>query len=205
MPVLKGSKAPWAPRTLFFQWHRGERPNPFQNAAAHNGRYKLIDGKELYDLQTDPTEKTDIAGQNPDMVRKLRGEYEAWFADVSATRNYEPPKSWLGTANENPVTLTRQDWRGPHASWEAGGYGHWEVDVRTAGRYDITVRMPNVDRARPVTFELGSVRQQKKAPGGIREVTLTGVELPKGPGRLSATLDDNGKITGGHYVDVKRV
>jgi len=52
LPLIQGKRMAWQERTLFFQWHRGERPNAFQAAAARNNRYKLVDGKELYDRQT---------------------------------------------------------------------------------------------------------------------------------------------------------
>lgn len=201
LPILKGAKAAWTPRTLFFQWHRGERPNPFQNAAAIRDRYKLVNGKELYDLQSDPAEKTDIAAQNPDMVKKLRADYDAWFADVSATRNYEPPKIYLGAPQEKITTLTRQDWRGPQASWDATGLGHWEVDVRQAANYDITLRLPKAEAERKATFTLGDTRVDKPFPAGTTELTLPGVRLNAGSSQLKAVVD----TIGAHYVDVKRV
>ena len=43
------------------------------------------DGKELYDLESDPAEANNIARQQPDVAKKLRGEYDRWFADVAAT------------------------------------------------------------------------------------------------------------------------
>jgi hypothetical protein len=138
-------------------------------------------------------------------VKKLRSDYDTWFADVSATRNYEPPKIFLGTANENPVTLTRQDWRGQQASWDKGGQGHWEVDVREAGGYEVTLRMPKAESARKATFQLRDVTVDKVLPAGADRVVVQGLKLTKGPGQLKGTVEDNGRVTGAHYVDVKRV
>ena len=40
-------------------------------------------------------------------------QYDAWFNDVTAARDYSvPSRIFLGAAQENPVLLTRQDWRG---------------------------------------------------------------------------------------------
>lgn len=198
-PLLANGRAEWKPRTLFFQWHRGDRPEPHRNAAANDGRWKLVNGTELYDLQNDPSEKNDLAQQHPDIAKRLRGEYDAWFADVSATRNYAPPKIYLGAEQENPVTLTRQDWRGPSASWDGKGNGHWEVDVRRAGKYDITVRMAKTRAEGKVHFKLGSVQQSADVPAGAVSTKLTGVTLPKGPGQISAALDAGGV----QYLDVE--
>lgn len=38
---------------------------------------------ELYDLAADPGETKDLAGAEPDVVRGLRQQYEAWFDDVA--------------------------------------------------------------------------------------------------------------------------
>ncbi len=49
LPALKSGAKPPRDRSLFFQWHRGDMPEAFRNSAVRNGRYKLVDGKELYD------------------------------------------------------------------------------------------------------------------------------------------------------------
>ncbi|GHC50931.1 N-acetylgalactosamine-6-sulfatase [Roseibacillus persicicus] len=40
------------------------------------GKYKLI-GEELYDLEADPSEKTDIAAQHPEIVKELKARLES--------------------------------------------------------------------------------------------------------------------------------
>jgi len=73
------------------------------------------------------------------VVGRIRKSYEEWFRDVSSTRGYEPPRIHLGTKFENPVTLTRQDWRGPQAGWGPDSLGYWEVQVSRAVDYEITL------------------------------------------------------------------
>ena len=68
--------------------------------------------------------------QHPDRVAKLKAQYDAWFNDVTAGRDYTvPARIFLGASQENPVLLTRQDWRGTHATMGPKGIGHWEVNV----------------------------------------------------------------------------
>src|SRR5690606_32440827 len=131
--------ASWQDRTLFFQWHRGDEPELYRACAARTQRWKLVNGKELYDLQADPAESQDVAADHPHVVAKLRSEYEAWFRDVSA-RGYAPPRIHIGTQHENPVMLTRQDWRGPRAGWDAKSLGHWEVLVTRPAECEFKVR-----------------------------------------------------------------
>lgn len=201
MPLIEGRTLPQ--RTLYFQWHRGEVPNPHQSAAAHDGRYKLVNGSELYDLQTDPSEANNIAPQQPEIAKKLRAGYDRWFADVAATRNFAPPRIYLGTSHEDPVTLTRQDWRGPRAGWDPGSVGYWEVDVRRAGKFDVTLRMAALPSDAKARFRLNGAEIDRPVPAGAKEVALNGLTLKSGPGRLEAELLGGDKTLGVQYVDVR--
>ena len=44
-----------------------------------------------------------IAADHPDIVAKMRKEYEAWFKDVSSTRGYGPVRFFVGAPQENAV------------------------------------------------------------------------------------------------------
>lgn len=205
MPLMLEDRPDWADRTLYLQWHRGDEPVPFKNAAARNQRYKLVNGEELYDMLEDPGEKNNIAGEHPQIVKEMRHGYEAWFKDVSSTRGYDPPRIYLGTKHENPVTLTRQDFRGPRASWNEDGLGHWEVDMRSGGKYDITLRFAKTSEPGSVVFKLGDVSLQEKIKAGISSHTFKNVELKPGAGRLEAWLELIKGTIGVHYVDVRKV
>ena len=133
LPLLTGAVKELPERTVFFQWHRGDTPELFRDCAARTQKFKLVNGKELYDLETDPAEAKNIAAEKPEIAAKLRAEYETWFKDVSSTRGYAPVRIFIGTEHENPVSLSRQDWRGPLAAWSPKALGYWEVDVKRTG------------------------------------------------------------------------
>jgi len=125
-PLLNGSASNWPDRTLFFQQTRPDpsgidEPRLFTNCAARSQRYKIVmtaanpretytkaigpDETELYDIEKDPGETTNIARSHPEIVNRMRGEYEAWFGDV--TKGINPPvRIRLGAAEANPTTLT---------------------------------------------------------------------------------------------------
>ena len=138
-------------RALFFQWHRGDEPEKFRAFAARGPEYKLVQATgvpqgakwqpkyELFDITTDPFEEKDLAADKPEEVAQLKKEYEAWFADVTK-KGFAPPRIVIGSEKENPVRLSRQDWRGPKAGWAPESEGHWEVRVERAGRYEVTIR-----------------------------------------------------------------
>jgi arylsulfatase A-like enzyme len=204
-PLLKGVKKAWPQRTLFIQWHRGDEPEPFRNSAAFDQKYKLVNGTELYDIETDPYEKNDIAKDKPDVVQRLRQEYEAWFQSVSSTRGYAPPRIYIGSEQENPVILTRQDWRGPDAGWGKQSIGYWEVDVQQAQAYSITLRFNAVAANAVAHFKWGELTLSQKVEPGALHCVFPAVQLPHGPGRFEPWIETNGKKLGVNFADVYRL
>jgi len=127
---------------LFFQWHHGDAPQKYRAFAARNQRYTLMQPQgsgtnplpdnlafRLYDIANDPFEQTDLSKALPEIVSGLKADYERWFDMVTGTRDYADrgiARINVGSPRQNPVRLTRQDWRGPEAAWSPKGLGHWE-------------------------------------------------------------------------------
>jgi hypothetical protein len=213
LSYLETGESRWPERTLYFQWHRGDAPELYRDCAARNDRWKLVmhldkSGQpvsELYDMSADPGEARDVAADNPEITRRLRQGYEAWLKDVSSTRGYDPPRIHLGSRFENPTTLTRQDWRGPNASWGAEALGYWEVQVESAASYDVTLVFPSTLLDGEAHFRLGSTAVSLPLRKGSNGICFEKLRLKPGPGRLEAWLELPGKSLGVHYVDVKRL
>ena len=204
LPLLRGDRVEWPDRTLYFQWHRGDVPELYRSCAARSQRYKLVNGKELYDLVADPGEQHDIGAQHPDLVAQMRAGYQAWFRDVSSTRGYDPPRIYLGTRHEDPVILTRQDWRGAQG-WGDNDLGYWEVEVRRVGNYAVTLRFPTTRAAGEAHFRLGEVALSQQLAPGTSECAFDSVHLRPGPARLEAWIARNGNPVGVSYVEVNRL
>jgi arylsulfatase A-like enzyme len=218
-PLLTHEKVDWPDRTLFVQWHRGETPELNRACAARTQKWKIAQPKgiqeggsapkdpvfELYDMENDPLELKNVAADHPDIVTKMRKDYEAWFKDVSSTRGYGPVRIHVGAPQENPSLLTRQDWRGPKSSWGADGLGFWEVTVARGGKYDVTLYYPKAAEDTTVEFKLGNVTRKQDVKAGSTQVTLQGIELTAGDGRIEATIEREKKTVGVHYVELKRV
>ena len=123
---------------------------------------------------------------------------------MSATRGYDPPRIYLGAVQEDPVRLSRQDWRGPRAGWRAGDLGHWQVKVARPGTYDVTLLFAPAAAARKVHFKLGAVSRSAEAKAKAERYTFAGLTLPEGPGQLEAWVGSAGKRVGVRYVVVRR-
>ena len=149
LPAIRSASAEMEERSLVFQCHRGLTPQRYQNCAVVTSRYKLVanpglfsdesfdaePGFELYDLQVDSTEKVNLAERHPEIVRRLRSEYDRWFEDVRNTRKFTPGLIRIGTSAENPTHLCRyQD-----ANYREGLPNGWSVEVARSARYEITV------------------------------------------------------------------
>jgi arylsulfatase A-like enzyme len=217
-PLLLGKAENWPDRQLYIQWHRGDEPELYRSFAVQSQRFKLVQALgageraappnaplELYDIAADPFELRNIADRHPDIVKSLRQGYEAWFRDVGATRGYAPPRIHLGSPRENPVVLTRQDWRGPGASWTPKGLGYWEVNVAKEGRYEITLEFTSPETPAKAHFALQSVTRDEVVKSGLSKHSFSGVRLPAGPGRLEAWIQQDQNRVGVRYVEVRYI
>jgi arylsulfatase A-like enzyme len=218
LPLLQGKKIAWQDRTIYIQSHRGDVPVLYHNFTARNQRWKLLHGSgfgrenfegepkfELYDMSADPLEQNDLAAQRPDIVKAMRKEYEAWFADVSSTRddNYAPPRIYIGTIHENPVVLTRQDWRHVKGRpWAADSNGYWEIYAARAGNYDIKIDFPAAKTNGKVLLEVSGGKVGQTIDKGETSVKFADVHIDKGPTRLMATLTHAETTKGPWHVNI---
>jgi arylsulfatase A-like enzyme len=215
LDVLQGKRAALDERLLFFQWHRGDEPMRYRACAVRGPRYKLVQaagrGEQsdftpqwaLYDLHADPAEEHNLIDQHDDIAARMKAAYDRWLDDVSATRGYPAPRIVAGTTRENPLTLTRQDWRGPKAGWGAQGLGHWDVDFAAPAAYDVTVRMPGSDESSTVRLRVGTAEHTQTLAAGQQSVRFAAIELPAGTHRVEAIVERGGRQLGAHYVDLQ--
>ena len=108
----------------------------------------------------------------------------------------------VGTPHENPVTLTRQDWRGPQAGWSNNSLGHWDIEAAEAGQYDITVRFPAVPAESTVRLRLGKLDLTQTVSPAADRATFAALKMPAGTQQLEGSIKRGGQTRGVHYVDV---
>jgi arylsulfatase A-like enzyme len=197
-PLLNEPSPNWPDRILHSQWHRGDHPELFRSHAARGQRWKLVNGTELYDMEKDPAESNDLSSANPAEVAKLRQATEAWFRDVSATRNgYAPPRIYIGAPQENPVLLTRQDRRDEPAGWA--------VDVRANARYEVALLCNAAPASGHATLKLGTIEKDVPVANGATRCLFEAIVLPAGPAYLQATIRAGNKQLEVLYVEVRKI
>jgi arylsulfatase A-like enzyme len=64
-------------------WPLGQAAkSKYTNCSIRNARFTLVNNVELYDLQKDPGERTNVLAQHPEVVAALRDAYDRWWKDV---------------------------------------------------------------------------------------------------------------------------
>lgn len=220
-PLLKDPDSTLRERTLFVHVQRQHLPPKWTNSSAMTERWRLIDGKELYDIQADPGQENDIAARHPAAVAHLRGEYEAWWESLENDRR-QTVRIGLG-GGENPMTLNGHDWLMPpgekDASWHQKhvvrgdiNNGPWAVNIERAGTYEITLhRWPPYLRkpmgAVSARLRIGAVLEAQTLGEKATGATFR-VELEPGPTTLKTWLTLPGPERaehGAYYVQVRRL
>lgn len=88
MPLLENPDAEWAPRLVITHQTRWDKLEDakYANGSIRDGIHKLIFQKnkapELYHIAEDIREQHDIAEKNPEIVNRLKAQYDAWWEDI---------------------------------------------------------------------------------------------------------------------------
>ncbi len=143
-PILRGKTDKIERRDMFVQY--GQTPVKYQ-ACVIEGKWRLVNGTELYDISKDRAQKNDLAKAEPEMVADMRSAYEAWWNESEKDLNDFVPQS-IGSKEQPVVELTSGEWEGIYADnsgfvREAVGGptgGTWHIKVETPGEYEFTLR-----------------------------------------------------------------
>ncbi|AQQ70044.1 Arylsulfatase precursor [Limihaloglobus sulfuriphilus] len=213
MPLLNNEKKSLGQRNLYFQWHRGDEPELYRAFAVRGSRYKLVQANgveedadfehkfELFDIVKDPGEKHDISAAHPEIVKRMKDEYRQWFSDVSS-KGYEPPLIIIGTKHENPVTLTRQDWRDTKG-WQDEHIGRWYVENAADRKYQIKLRFPaSYDNTGRAYLVINSQRYSLSVPAGLDEIIFTDIQISKGPATVKGWIQAGSVTNGVKFIDI---
>lgn len=215
--ALKSGTANWPERTLFFQAHRGDAPFPRHHCAVRTERWKLVHpsgfGQErfagepkwqLFDMQHDPFERHDLAGQHAEIVQDLQQCYDDWLSDVSRTRpdNYAPPRIVVGSTAENVTVLTRQDWR--NADWKASDRGFWLIAAAEDGTYQIRLRFSAAASNGKALLDVDGRQLAKTVSAGNRDAVFDAVKVSAGPHQISGAIEIDGKSAGVMFVELQQ-
>jgi len=226
VPLLRGEVKGWPDRTLFVHSQRIEHPEKWRKSSVMTERWRLVNGKELYEIKADPGQTSNVADAHPQVVKKLREAYSRWWADISS-RFDEYCRIIIGSDRENPCRLMSHDWHGPKVPWSQGAVrgamqsnGFWAVEVARDGMYDFSLRRWPMELNKPITATIpgGRAISATRARLKLADVDVTQpvstdatavtfqVKLKAGKARLQTWFtDDQGRSWGAYYVYVRRL
>ena len=87
LPLLQSTKSDWPDRYLFVhkgRWAKGSNPDKskYKNFAVRSERFRLINGKELYDIDADPGETTNVIEKHPKVAKTMMAAYDQWWKET---------------------------------------------------------------------------------------------------------------------------
>ena len=150
-PLLNGNvPAEWPDRILVTDSQRVKDPIKWRKSAVMTSKWRLNNGKELYDIKADPGQKSDVASQHPKVVERLTGFYEKWWQELKPSFA-NSTAIYLGHPADNPARLTSHDWITTGSTpWNQshvrramngdGNTGFWNVKVFEPGEYEFRLR-----------------------------------------------------------------
>ncbi len=140
-PLFSGHPDILDDRILVVEYDNPYRPK--ENKAVMWRNWRLVKDSELYDISTDPGQRTDVADKHPGVLSHMQDYYRQWKQE--AIKGYNQKRYiHLGSKEQDPLMLYSSDWHGAYAdninNLLAGNrIGSWEVLVETSGMYEFTL------------------------------------------------------------------
>ncbi|ARV16550.1 arylsulfatase [Polaribacter sp. SA4-12] len=150
VPLLKGGNTKWENRILYVDTQREINLVKYKDYSVMDMDWRLINGKELYNVTKDLKQKTNVIEQYPEVAAKLSEGYENWwqsFMDEGVNERYAYIK--VGTKYENPARIMSHDmitgklgwaWHQHGAIEATQASGHWKIEFVQDGKYKISLR-----------------------------------------------------------------
>ena len=221
-PLLAGKAKSWNRNHLFLQYHGGAHhkfaPGPLINSVVMTERWRLVNTaseQELYDIQSDPSQRDNIINQRPEIVIDLRTAYQSFWQRVSP--GLKPVAIDLGDTAENPAVLCSQDWRTETGNppWNFRSIEGipkvthpWLVNILRAGEYRFTLRQWPKEADKAIVgvkakIKIAGLESEASIPGNSRAVIFN-LNLPAGLTELWTYIyDQNEKVGGAYFTEVE--
>lgn len=196
----------WPERTLVVESQRVVDPIKWRKSAVMTDRWRLVNGKELFQLEDDPKQTADIAEKHPEVYERLREQYDTFWNDVSQEHDLTSYMV-IGSDRSPIVSLSSHDWlidklppwnQSHIVQGAVAEESFWAIEVERDGDYEISLRRWPVEADKGINdgtygkafnykqarMRIGDIDETKDIPEGAKEVTFK-VSLKKGITQLA--------------------
>ncbi|WP_430424863.1 arylsulfatase [Maribacter litoralis] len=160
-PVLQNTNASLRERALFLHNRQDWRP-PTQE---HDGlvlqnEWRLLKGKEVYNIIDDIGQKQNLAKEHPQLVKDLKSKNTTFYTSAMANDVFtELPVTIIGSEHQKEIKLTIQ-----HAIGDDSGI--WKTEQVAAGVKNKNNRYA-IEVASAGTYKISCMRWSKEVPGPV--------------------------------------
>ncbi len=198
-PLLVGSSDWNDERKLIVQCPRSRVRKKWENTAVKYKKWRLVDGKELYNIENDFGQKTDVAGDYPEIVKELTNTYETFWNSLAPAESLISAHI-LGADEAPEIRLVGMDWYQGDAPWTQQGLvnrksqGKWRVHIENDGKYQFELRRYPREKIMPIeavsaSIKIGDVEAKVDIDKADSDAILY-LELKKGSYDMITTFKD---------------
>jgi arylsulfatase len=218
LPLIHEENVPWVDRPLYFQWDRSY-PGPYRNFAVRRGDFKLVghafynasvEDMELYNLQRDPFEQENILSSHKEIAYELKSLYDLWYDGIIESPHLIKKQFIkVGSDEENPVLLNRNDAKGETYKWEQLEiFGYWDIEVVQEGSYDFVFHFHKpINNSGMMSIRMGTLKRTIDNEGeNTTKISMPGIDLKPGIFQLETwySTSNQAKNIFPFYVEIFR-
>ncbi|MCL3781142.1 hypothetical protein EMN47_12200 [Prolixibacteraceae bacterium JC049] len=177
LPFIEKQEVAWE-NSYFYHLHMEDmniRKNMWKKGTMVSGDYKIVEGKELFNITKDPFELNNLAKEMPQKLLQMRDEYKARLEEYLSERKGVRQPNILGSQKQPLVNMFYFE-----IVPEKKG---WPVDVQKSGPYKLSIYdIQHDDIKEGAKFVLKAKDQEWKIDidKNKKELFLTDINLPKG-------------------------
>lgn len=162
VPLLKKEQQ-WEDRIIFLDQQRRQYPRKDLVYNMMTEEWRFVNGKELYEIKKDPSQKNNVYAEHPDIVKKLKAQYDAYWKEFAEydEKDYFT-RTIVGTEQQKETCLSAIDLFLENSKALIVG----QADVRTAKN---TNGCWFIEVAEDGLYEFELCRWPKESGKGIRE------------------------------------
>jgi len=148
-PLLYDEAEEWPNRILYMDTQRLQNLVKYRKYSVMDDNWRLVNGTELYDMNKDRSQTTNVFDKYPEVTERLAVGYEKWWQsimDENVNERYAYIK--VGSPEENPSRISSHDmmtgkfghmWHQYGATNASQATGNWKIEFVEDGDYKISL------------------------------------------------------------------